>query len=272
MPFPDSPRVIYDRNPLAEVICQFRFPTILRISSADMANFQDKIRAEYPLYESKEPSFEFVNVPKEFTALFEQLPFTKMGGAVTHKFSTKDKNRLISLSQDFLAFSDTKYRQWESYKKEIEKAEEALQQNFKPAFYSRIGLRYKDLINPAELGIGENIQGEKWGDLLQSHILGELGDKYVGDNIADTRTRSIIQIPEIEGANVTLIHGLVKQVGTPESYLIDADFALEKSEGINGSIEILDKFNRLAGRLFRWTITDTLHKAMGPQTIKADRI
>lgn len=267
MPFPDSPRVIYDRNPLTEVICQFKFPTILRIGSGDIANFQDMIRSEYPLYESKEPSFEFVNVPKEMAAIFDQFPFIKMGGVVTHKFSTKDKNRFISLSQDFLAFSDVDYRQWETFKKEVEKAEAALQNIFKPAFYSRIGLRYKDLINPADLGLGENIKGKKWGDLLQSHILGELGDMYVGDSISDTKTRSIIQIPEIEGANVILIHGLVKQSGKPESYLIDADFALEKSEGINGAIEILDKFNRLAGRLFRWTITDTLHKAMGPQTV-----
>jgi uncharacterized protein (TIGR04255 family) len=270
MPFPDSPRVIYDRNPLAEVICQFKFPTILRIGSGDIANFQDMIRAEYPLYELKEPSLEFVNLPKELTTIFEQLPFPKMGGAVTHKFSTKDKNRFISLSQDFLAFADTNYRQWESFRKEVEKAESALQKNFKPAFYSRIGLRYKDLIDPTELGAGKDIQGKKWGDLLQSHITGELGDKHVGDNIAETRTRSVIQIPEIEGANVTLVHGLVKRVGKPEYYLIDADFALEKLEGINGAIEILDKFNRLAGRLFRWTITDTLHKAMGPQTIKTN--
>ena len=52
MPFPDATRVIFDANPLDEVICQVKFPPILRIET-DPAAFQDQIRAEYPNYESK---------------------------------------------------------------------------------------------------------------------------------------------------------------------------------------------------------------------------
>src|SRR5713226_162290 len=49
MPFPDSQRVIYDRNPLEEVVCQVKFPPILKIDSAAPAAFQDEIRGTYPL-------------------------------------------------------------------------------------------------------------------------------------------------------------------------------------------------------------------------------
>ena len=48
MPFPETDRVIYAHNPLEQVICQFRFPPILRIDSELPAQFQDRIRHEFP--------------------------------------------------------------------------------------------------------------------------------------------------------------------------------------------------------------------------------
>ena len=51
MPFPESPKVTYDKAPLEEVICQLRFNPILRIDTELPSTFQDAIRAEYPLFE-----------------------------------------------------------------------------------------------------------------------------------------------------------------------------------------------------------------------------
>ena len=50
MVFPNFERVVYKKNPLEEVICQLRFPPILRIDSGNAADFQDVIRQDYPLY------------------------------------------------------------------------------------------------------------------------------------------------------------------------------------------------------------------------------
>ena len=44
-------RVKYNRCPLVEVIFQLRFPTILSINSKQPADFQEKIRKEYPFYD-----------------------------------------------------------------------------------------------------------------------------------------------------------------------------------------------------------------------------
>jgi len=265
MSFPESSRVVYKRNPLIEVICQLRFPTILRINTEGVANFQDKVRREYPLYEVKEPTIELLNAPKELTSIIEKLPFPIPAGATTHKFLTKDKRRLISLSQDFLAISETNYQIWELFKGEIQKAEESLRELFNPSFYSRVGLRYKDLIKPQELGLAD----KKWSELLSANVLGELGDRYIADTIIETKTRTIIKLEEIPGAQVTLIHGLVREKGSSEnpSYLFDADFALEKTEVTDGTLDILGKFNRLAGRLFRWAISESLHRAMEPEIL-----
>ena len=45
-----EPRCIYDKNPLAEVICQLRFPEILSIQTDIPAKFQDAIRKDFPKY------------------------------------------------------------------------------------------------------------------------------------------------------------------------------------------------------------------------------
>jgi len=264
MPFPESPRVKYKNTPLTEVICQFRFPTILRIGAGEVADFQDKVRSQYPIYESKEPTFEFQNAPKELVPILEKLSIPTSMGPVTHRFYNKDKKRFIALSQEFLAYSDKSYGQWDIFREEVFKAEQALTEVFKPAFYIRIGLRYKNLIDPPQLGLNDY----KWSNLLQKHLLAELGDDHVANSITETKTRTVINISDIPGARVTLVHGLFKDALSKYSkYLIDADFALEKTEGINGASEILDRFNRFAGRLFRWAITESLHKAMGPETV-----
>lgn len=44
-----SQRVIYENNPLIEVIIQYRFPKILALNSKDPIEFQDRIKDEYPI-------------------------------------------------------------------------------------------------------------------------------------------------------------------------------------------------------------------------------
>lgn len=263
MPFPESPRVLYANKPLVEVICQIRFPAILRIGSGDVADFQDRIREGYPLYQLQEPAFDLPSVPKELAAFVEQV-MPKLPGPRTHKFLTKDSGRFISLSQDFLAVSEANYTKWELFRQEVRSAEKALREVYKPSFYSRIGLRYRDLISPESLGLSD----VKWSELLAQHIVAELGDPKVADAISQIRTRCVIELSEIPGGRVILIHGLLKETETaPQCYLIDADFAIENVEVFDETFNILDKFNGLAGRLFRWAISEKLHNAMGPKPV-----
>lgn len=44
-------RVIFENNPLVEMILQFRFPTILSINANEPVAFQETIRQEYPIYQ-----------------------------------------------------------------------------------------------------------------------------------------------------------------------------------------------------------------------------
>lgn len=265
MLFPESERVLYKVNPLAEVICQFRFPTILRIREGQLAGFQDRIRKDYPIYTEQEPSIGGgvpPQLPKELAAIIGQMKISS--GLVIHRFSTKDSQRFISLSDGFMALAETKYERWESFRKEVINAVSALKEVYEPAFYSRVGLRYRDIISRRSL----RLTNVGWQDLLQPYIISELSDKDVSGAIARIRTQAVINISEIPDGQITLNHGLVKFPGSDEEcYTIDADFSVERKEGVDEPFKILDKFHGLAGQLFKWAITERLHNAMGPQPI-----
>ena len=55
VPFPDSPREIYQQNTIKEVIAQLRFPTILQVAAEPPALFQNQLRHAYPLYQLESP-------------------------------------------------------------------------------------------------------------------------------------------------------------------------------------------------------------------------
>jgi uncharacterized protein (TIGR04255 family) len=263
MLFPDSERVLYKNNPLVEVICQFRFPTILRIRERKLSDFQDMIRKDYPVYSEQEPSFG-PQVPKELVNIVDQMNIPPPPELITHRFSAKDSRRFISLRDEFMALAETRYERWEAFRVEAMKAESALREVYEPAFYSRVGLRYRDVISRDNL----DLAGIKWQDLLQKHVIAELGDKEVSNAIRRIQTRVIIKIPDVPNGQITLNHGLTMRNGSDEEcYLIDADFSVERKEGIDEPFKTLDEFNRLAGRLFRWAITERLHEAMQPRAI-----
>ena len=59
----DQQRCIYDMNPLAEVICQLRFPEILSIQANIPANFQEAIRHIFPKYAARAETIPGKNPP-----------------------------------------------------------------------------------------------------------------------------------------------------------------------------------------------------------------
>jgi len=266
MPFPDSRRVIYQKNPLEQVICQLRFPPILRIDAEAPARFQEAIRQEFPLFEEK---FEgSVDIPSEVA---EQLPaeFLRLPGISgmerrSFQFRTLDEQWTLSLTRDFIALSTSNYTRWEEFQLYFRKPFEVFLAEYSPAIFTRIGLRYQDVIRKSELGLEET----PWSELLQPYIAGILAVPSVDQS----HIKSTMQVVEMDLSDdygkVTIRHGFATDKRTNEiCYLIDNDFFAEKIKDSNDVIERLNHFNLRARRLFRWSITDRLHEAMEPEAI-----
>jgi uncharacterized protein (TIGR04255 family) len=258
MPFPESPRVVYERTPLVHVLCQLRFPTVLEIGATEAADFQKQIRKSFPLYERRS------TLPKEAKQILGdiQLPATAMG----HAFIAEDSKREVVLTNEFMTVSDTEYTRWEDFSSVFALAEQALQSVYAPSFFSRIGLRYINLVYRADAGV-DNVP---WPDLINPALAGITSDTDVGADVADTSSIALLRLGETEADGMVRIRfGYAKEESRPGDFgfLIDSDFHSSAKEGGSNVRSKLRDFNRWAGRLFRWSITERLHEALGPTTI-----
>src|SRR3712207_6261824 len=128
MAFPEAERVLYEINPLDEVICQLRFPPILRIEAEAPAGFQERVRGEYPFYETKQALKLPPGLPAELAqSLAAELPF---GNRKSHSFASRDQAWSLTLTREFLALTCSAYDRWEVFRARLERAALALTQEY----------------------------------------------------------------------------------------------------------------------------------------------
>lgn len=258
MLFPEVDRVIYEKNPLVEVICQLKFPRILRIDAELPVAFQDEIRATFPIFRQS-TTIDIRNLPQDLACLAGLN--TALGvGQPTYEFSSADGTWKATLTSQFLALVTTKYHRWEEFKERLRLPLEALVKIYNPPFFTRLGLRYQDVIKRSSLGLNQ----VSWCELLQERILGELATPDVEEAAIEVARNLLLQLGE-DGHKVRIQHGFAKTEQDPEyCYLIDCDFFVELQTEPNYATRVLDRLNKESGRLFRWCIKPRLHDAMGP--------
>lgn len=261
MPFPDSARVIYKQNPLSEVICQVRFPPILRIEAEPPAGFQERVRTGYPMFRELQPDLPTANVPAEIAGIVRSM-LPSRARATAYEFASEDGAWSITLSRDALALKTTTYERWEGFLEHLEGPLASLSELYQPAFFSRIGLRYVNVIQRSKLGLADR----PWSELLKPHIAGEFAAPELAGQIEHAARELRVRLAD--DGSVMIRHGIAVVAGTGEQcFLIDCDFFAERRLEPQDAPRVLHGFNRASGRLFRWCITDALHRAMEPAAV-----
>ncbi len=256
MVFPESERVVFKKNPLVQVICQLRFPPILAIVSKEPAEFQEKVRTTHPLYEKG------LALPQEIAAILAQLPIAApVPEGIVHKFLSEDRTSEVDLTRDFIAVATTKYVRWEEFQATVRMAMAALESDYRPAFYSRIGLRYRDVIDREKLGIASR----PWSELIRASLIGLVADSGIGGQVSSVQSQTQINLGSDEF--LLLQHGSTPLPSGGQGYAIDADFHTEAKRAGNEVFDVLGRFNREAGNFFRWAITSELSAALEPMAI-----
>ncbi|MGA9350360.1 MAG: TIGR04255 family protein [Anaerolineae bacterium] len=265
MPFPEATRVLYKKNPLDQVICQLRFPPILRIDAEIPAEFQERIRRHFPQFSE---TFDLrLPVPQDLSG---QIPpeivqqIAQSSGRKNYQFSSEDEHWQINLTRTFVALTTKKYERWEEFKEKLEIPLSALIDVYSPDYFSRVGLRYVDVIRRSAL----DLTGSSWEQLLQPYILGILGSPDVSDFVRNFETRYEIGLSDGESVVRISTKFVVEARDDGEiCYMIDSDFYNSQKTQLESAVERLDYLNVRASRLIRWCITDRLHEAMEPQPL-----
>lgn len=259
--FPDTPRVIYNLNPLEAVICQLRFPAIVILEKEPPAQFQDRVRREYPKFKE---SLTVPNlpegVPPELLKLISAAPRAKL-----YELSSEDDVWHIGIHRESFSFTCHQgYERWEQFKNRLEHLLALFVDEYQPSYYSRIGLRYRNVIDRAKFSLDET----PFSELLQTPIAAELSSE-VGEHVANNQHQFVVDLGQEDVVRVQ--HGLAQRQGEEDKdlYLIDSDFFTNAKVGISDAIRRLDRFHSHSGNLFRWCIKPKLDRAMEPREVAA---
>ena len=160
MPFPEFKRVIFHKNPLDKVICQLRFPSILKIVKEIPADFQELIRENFPLF-TEQPGISNEIPAKLRGAVPQEIlnQISRFSDDKNYEFSSEDGIWKINLSSTFIALSAKKYERWEKFKDKLMLPLKTLEKVYKPSYFTRIGLRYVDIITRSKIGIKRYFMG-----------------------------------------------------------------------------------------------------------------
>jgi uncharacterized protein (TIGR04255 family) len=257
MPFPAVKRVIYDKNPLAEVIFQARFPRFLPIDAEPPVEFQRRLIADYPNYEQRNV------VQILFASTQEGRPLPSEVTGRMHLFSSKDRLWSVTLVGDYFSVSTKRYERWEEFRGRMEAVLKILLGIYQFQIFTRLGLRYQDVISRERLGL----ETKKWSELLQPYIAGELTTKQSAEDVIISR-ETVLTMKLDSGDALLFRHGLVLHAQTQKvAYLLDSDFFNEeqRTADVDGTLKVADRLHANSGQFFRWCITDALHAAMDPR-------
>ena len=260
--FSNEKRCIYRRNQLAEVVCQLRFPEILKIESAMPVDFQESIRDEYPRYVSRKEN----PLPK-LQGTPGNMQLQKQNPITNHQFASADGVWRVNLTSKFISLTCTRYTSWEDFAAKLDKPLVAFIRTYHPAYFERVGLRYMNFFSRKDL----DLEGTPFREMFSPCYLGPLAEPSVNE-INFTRCGLDFETAVGHGCRAR-IHagpGLVRKNGrqdTESKFILDMDLYMQGNIPINTCVGALQTLHLQADSIFRGAITDVTHDAMDPARI-----
>lgn len=267
---PLSQRVIYENNPLAEVVCQVRFAPV-DLNGGVAAAFGTALdREAFPIYRSEDVSTVEVR--------FDQQDLKSTTSQTTqkiHHYISKDRNWKVALTNDFVALTCLKYERWEKFSESLYKIINLVAAILPGIEVSRIGLRYRDIIDRERIGLS----GVPWRDLISNFLIGPFATNDLLEsgefmNEGDIQSSAFQTILNLEECKVLLQGGLIfSSEGQRQAFMIDTDFfhAAPEIKGCMSDFDLfsaeLEKLHKNAGSMFAALIRERLHDALKPKSI-----
>lgn len=145
---PEARDVVFDKSPIRQVICQVRFPPILRIESEKPAELQDKLRGKYPHLRQEQGLQVDLGAPEGDEG---ESPRRATVTPPLWAFSSSDEEWTVSLTREFVALSTGEnYQTFDELRDRLAEVFQGFRSVYDPAHATRVGLRYiNQLVEPA---------------------------------------------------------------------------------------------------------------------------
>ncbi len=240
LPFPHQDDVPLERAPVAEVVCQVRFPPILRIAREEPSDFQEKVRGRFPELEIEQSLR--VRLPNGVSEGLQAEAQPKI-----YRFHAADKQATVSLGVNFYSLSTTRYTHWLDFLNDLMLAHTAAQAVYQPAYATRIGLRYIDRFTLANTGYAtvDDIRSLFRPELV-SPIAGELWgstDNYLSQHL----------LHDEDEAWLALRFGYRVEEAKP-GFILDFDYYQEGQLALDDLATRCDRYHAAIYNAFRWCL------------------
>lgn len=252
-PVPKTVRL--SETPLTGVLVQVRFPEILSIAKIEfIADFQESIRADYPLHHLDQDPVLEVNINS-----------VKQGLIPNWRFFDEARQWRLSLTTNFVSLETRAYQSRSDFTQRTETIMHALSATINPSMTTRIGVRYVDRIHGPRL--------EKLSRFVRPEILGlyvkehkENLNRTLNEIVCETDVGLMTSRWGYLQANQTHEPELMPPISVPSWFLdIDAYNEFTQPEAFDAD-KIKSHVMKLATRtygFFRWAVNDEFLKACG---------
>lgn len=262
MRFPSAPQFRYKKNTLSQVICQLRFPAILRIDAEIPSGFQESIRRDFPSFaQTSVFKVPIPSVAENVVITDRPQPSIELPEVKNYEFSTLDSKWKVNLGRTFIALSTNDYTTWSDFRVRTHLPLSALIGSYSPTRFNRIGLRYINVVNRVDLGISTY----PWSSLISSTLMGMLSCSDTSDAVDDLECAQELSLDG--GCKARIATKLLSPQEAKETrFVLDMDFYSASPTAIEEAEKRLDELNMDAYDFFHWATTEHMRKAMGAET------
>lgn len=240
--FPVTQEVRLKKSPLSEVLCQVKFPPILRIAKEPPADFQEAIRIRFPGLEVEQGVLLQLGIsPAAENPVVETTP-------KIYRFKSSDSKTCVSLAVDFFALSTNSYTHWDDFVNDFIFVEQVVKKVFSPPFINRVGLRFINRITLKNSGC-KTIQ--ELLDLFHPDLT-----CFFRSNAWSEPGEMISQIVLLDHkARLTLRFGFAREEKEP-FFLLDFDYYEGYQLDFQNLSEKIDDYHTKIYQAFRWSLID----------------
>ena len=253
--FPQQKDFRLQHAPLAEVVCQVRFPPVLRIANEQPIAFQERIRKHFP-----QLSIEH-GLSVRWPPLEGEPPSAKPEPR-TFRFKSADGKTVASLALDFFTLSTVSYTHWKDFSELLQLVNRSAHEVYDLPYAVRIGLRY---INQLTLdNTGSTSIAELW-DVLRP----ELTELLRSDcwDVPVEMISSLLLAGE-EDEQLTLRSGF--RSATEPMFLLDLDYYVEGNVPLADAPVLCQRFHDVIYDAFRWCIREDKVAVFGPIAVSEE--
>ena len=239
--FPYQEDVRLERAPLAEVICQVRFPPVLRIANEYPVAFQERIRGQFP-----QSAIEQGMIVR--MAPLEAEPPSAEPKPRIFRFRSLDGHTTVSLALNFYALSTTSYTHWADFLDLLHLVNETAGEIYDLPYAVRVGLRYINHLTFENTGASSIT--ELW-EILRPELT-----VLLKDDCWDEPLEMINQLLLAADGDERLMLRSGFRGGEEPVFLLDFDYYAEGNISLENLPDLCQRYHDKIYSAFHWCIQE----------------